>query len=256
MKKKLSIFLIAILMTSSITTVSIAKPKKTKHNQQKQHSNSKISIDNNLMKRIFNIEDKEINYFKKFNIGTEELSLILYLYSLSNKTITANDIDFIVENKDNMARLTWYLGLPPIIFEDGIITLRHPKLDRSLPPLGQRVYQNRRKGPIKEKIDIDDNKYEYEYDNKPAKIKEKIEIKSDKYEYKYQNRRLGIEEKLEVKYPSYKYEYHYKNTRTGENIKKEGRGYPLNPKYFYQKLKDKKEEQSNFNVSIRININL
>jgi len=254
MKKSISIFLTAILLVSSITSISMAKPKKEKFKHQKKQSYTHNSVDNNLMKRIFNIGDKEINYFKNLNISREELGLILYLYSLSNKEITANDIDFIVKNKDNMARLTWYLGLPPIIFEDGIITLHHPKLDRTLPPLGQRVYQNKRKGPIKEKIDIDDKKYEY--DNKPAKIKEKIEIKSDKYEYKYQNRRLGIEEKLEVKYPSYKYEYHYKNTRTGENIKKEGRGYPLNPKYFYQRLKDKKEEESNFNVSIRININL
>ncbi|OCL25380.1 hypothetical protein U472_13595 [Orenia metallireducens] len=256
MKKSISIFLITVLLVSSTSSVSIAKAKNEKHKHKNQHSYSNISVDNNFIKKVFNIGDKEIRYFKDFNIGTEELSLILYLYSISNKDITTTDINFIVENKDNLPRLTWYLGLPPIIFEDGIITLRHPKLDRTLPPLGQKVYKNSRKGPVKEKIDIDDNKYEYEYDSKPARIKEKIEIKADKYEYKYENKRLGIEEKLEVKYPSYKYEYHYKNERTGENIKKEGRGYPLSPRYFYQKLKDKKERESNFNVSIRIDINL
>ncbi|SJZ52824.1 hypothetical protein [Selenihalanaerobacter shriftii] len=270
MKRKVSLLLIILLIMTLMSSIVIAKPKKGKfkqgkfkHGKKKSKKHAKKDYHDNsnstdFVKNVFNIEDQKIRYFKKFDLKPEELSFILYLHSMSNRPVTDKEVNFIISNKNNWGRVTWHFGLPPIMFEEEILTFRHPMQTRSrlYLPLGKTGHKSRHRGFIKEKLNVDYNKYEYKYENKRAKIKEKIEIKLDKYEYKYENRRSGIKEKLEVKYPSYKYEYHYINRMTGKNIKQEGIGRPINPRIFYKNLRNKKDEDSNFHLSININIDL
>lgn len=254
--KKITLCLVILLVILAFTSVTMAKPKKPKHKHKKKHPHSS-SENKEVMEEVFNIKKEKLKHFNNFNLEPEELSLVFYLHSVSNRPIGNKEIQFILKHKEDWSKITWYFGLPPIMFEDEIITFRHPPTSRQLfLPVEKKRYEATRRGVVEEKLEVKHNKYEYTYRNKRSKIKEKIEIKHNKYNYHYTNKRLGIKETLQVKYPSYRYTYHYKNKRTGERIKKRGRGRPLSPKIFYHKLRKRRQQEAEFHLSVRININL
>lgn len=249
--KKLSIFLI-IIMVISYSGIATAKSNKNKPLHKKN-----ITVHNQLLTKAYNIDQDQLNFFAKFNLTNQELSLVFYLYANSNRTVTESDIDFIITNKDNWPKLSWYFGLPPILMESEIIYFHRHQHSRIQPPITNEKYEKKRTNEYEEeKLEIKPGKYEYFYKNTRLGLEEKVEIKKNKYSYYYQDK--YITEKLEVKYPSYHYEYYYKNHNTGVEIKKEGIGQPLNPDVFYQNLEKKIETNPDFHFSldIKIDINL
>ncbi|TDX52343.1 hypothetical protein [Orenia marismortui] len=258
-KRLLSLLVIPILITSLFSSATLAKKHKGKKFKNKGHKKKFYSKDKDtkFLTDNFKVEQEKIDYFSRLGLSSEEMSLVFYLYSASNRPITKSEISFIVKNKADWSKLAWYFGVPPIILEDGILRFKHSSHSRLSLPLGRENYSRERRGRFNEKISSKKNKYEYTYEDKRLAIQEKIEIKKNKYEYKYENKHLGIIERLEVKYPANKYEYFYYNRNTGERIKKSGRGKPFNPSYFYSKLKEEKEEKdNNINFSVNIDIEL
>ncbi len=251
MKKNITIFLASLLLVSLLSPVTMAKPKKKFNKNPRRKSNYSIH-NNEYLTSVFNISRYNLDQLKKFNFTDKELSLVLYLHSISEKEISNLELNFINNNKSHWDRITWTFGVPPIIFENGFKSFKHPQIKRLSPPANNR----KKKEWVKERIEESYNKYKYNYEDKRLKIKESVEITANKYEYSYNNRCLGIKEKLEIHYPSYRYEYSYKDRRTRENIKRRGWGKSLKPVTFYQLIKEKKKEEKNFNFSVKININL
>lgn len=228
----------AMLFIISISYVSLAAPK------------LKASVDVEFLMDIFEVKPSEADYLSRFELGTEELSFILYLYSASGRPVSKEGIDFIVRSNQDWGQLSFYFGLPPILLEDDVLVFRRPWRPRLVPPAGQSEYKKEVKGDYEEKLEIKKNKYEYKYENKRLGITEKVEIKKNKYSYYYKDR--TCQEKLEVKYPSNKYEYYYKDFRTGEEIKRKGKGRPVNPDIFYGQIKEKEKVEPGFHFTIEI----
>jgi len=204
-------------------------------------------LDVDFFIKLFNIQKDKIDYFAKFDISNDNLSTMLYLYSNADRELDRNQFEHIVNDNYNWRELSIYFGLPPVLFDDEVIRLRRPNRYRMQVPLGKKHYSNRYKtNSVEEKVDLNPGKYEYYYKNKLNDIEEKIEVKQNKYEYYYKNNYM--EEKLSVHMVTNKYEYEYKNSRTGERIKKEGRGKPISSERLYNRLRkeynDKYDDQN------------
>ncbi|MFO7815182.1 MAG: hypothetical protein R6V14_05550 [Halanaerobiales bacterium] len=205
-------------------------------------------LDLDFFSRIFNIEKDKLDYFTKFDIPNDDLSTIFYLYSNGDRTLSRNQFEHLANNEYNWRELSIYFGLPPIMFEDEVIKLRRPQRDRMQVPFDKKRYENSRKTEnIEEKVNITPGKYEYYYRDKGRNIEEKIEVKQNKYEYYYKSN--NMEEKLTAHTETNKYEYYYKNFKTGKEIKKEGRGRPIDPDKIYRELREEYEEKEDIKDS-------
>ena len=201
-----------------------------------------LDLDLDFISRVFNIEKEKLDYFTQFEIPKEDLSTIFYLYSNGDRTLSRNQFEYLANNQYNWRELSIYFGLPPIMFEDEIIKLRRPHRNRMQVPFDKKRFKNSRQTKnIEEKINMSPGKYEYYYKNKANDIEEKIEVKQNKYEYYYKSN--NMKEKLTAHMKTNKYEYYYKNIKTGKEIKKEGRGNPIDPKMIHENLRVKYEEK-------------
>lgn len=253
MKKFLSVILILLCIVSGIAFPTFSKPGKgnSKHTSPPPPTPSQ---DAQLFFRVYGMDQTRINYFTRFNFSSDELSLVLYLYSVSGRPVNESELIYIQRNRNNWPLLTWRFGLPPIMMEEGIFRFRHPMQVRHYPPIDKEEYNYAVKGKWEEKVEVKKDKYEYHYKNKSLGMEEKLEVTRDKYEYRYKDR--TCEETLEIKYPSYRYKYRYKDHRNRTEIKKEGIGSPITPVYFYQRLKQEQKGQPELHFGIQINIKL
>ncbi|MEJ6949469.1 hypothetical protein [Natronospora cellulosivora (SeqCode)] len=204
---------------------------------------------------LFNITQNQYDYIAELNLSNKDLSFVLYLYSNSDRSINEDDLEFIKNHRNNLSQLSLYFGMPPIIFEDGLIELhnQNPGRRRLLPTSNRRNFEEKHTGRYEEEIiRRRGNTYTYTYKNSRYNITEKIESKNNKYEYYYSD--SNVTEKLKVIFANNKYEYYFKNHRSGEVIRKEGRGQRLDPKTFYKELeqkqiKEEQEKESGFNFN-------
>ena len=201
-------------------------------------------LDVDFFIKLFNIQKDKIDYFAKFDISNDNLSTMLYLYSNADRELDRNQFEHIVNDNYNWRELSIYFGLPPVLFDDEVIRLRRPNRYRMQVPLDKKHYKNRYKtNSVEERVDLNPGNYEYYYKNKLNDIEEKIEVKQNKYEYYYKNNYM--EEKLSVHMVTNKYEYEYINSRTGERIKKEGRGKPISSERLYKRLREEYNNKYN-----------
>lgn len=206
-------------------------------------------LDIDFFIRLFSVDQDKVDYFASFDISNDNLSTILYLYSNADRTLTRNQFRDLMRENYSWRELSIYFGLPPIMFDDDVIKLRRPNRNRIQVPLGRKRYQKKYKSKnIEERVNLNPGKYEYYYRDKLRGTEEKIEVKQNKYEYYYKSNYM--EEKLEVHMVTNKYEYYYKNFYSGREIKKEGRGRPIDSDRLYRELKEKienkeKEEKNN-----------
>lgn len=219
-------------------------------------------LDINFFAKLFNVERNKLDYFANFNINNDKLSSIFYLYSNADRTLTKNQFEHLMKNDYNWRELAIYFGLPPIIFEDEVIKLRRTSRSSMEVPLGEQKYQKRHKTKyIEEKINLNPGKYEYYYKNKANNIEEKITVKQNKYEYFYKSNQM--EEKLTVQMVTNKYSYYYKNFNSGQTIKKEGEGKPIDSDIIYRELQEEynkeevqKEDNTDYGLDFNFKINL
>jgi len=196
-------------------------------------------FDKNLLVKVFkDVDSKDIEYMAELGLDSKDISLVLYYYSNSNKRLDRDDLNKLVRNRERINEFHYYFGMPAVIFDNDLLRFRHPYRERHFPPLNTKKYDKKYKfNGGEEKIKIRGNNYDYKYKNKRTGVEEKIEIKKQKYKYEYKDR--NMEEKFEVNYANNKYKYHYKNFNTGREIKKEGRGRPVNRYLIYEELKEK-----------------
>ncbi|MGE5557809.1 MAG: hypothetical protein ACM3WV_04275 [Bacillota bacterium] len=134
----------------------------------------------------------------RYNLTREELSLALYLYSVSGRTLTHGEIQMIAEQRMTWFELAWRLGVPrlssmTIFLSSGVRGIP----GSCLPWVDVNMTASAGGGEYKEKISLKRHKYEYRYEDKRRGIEEKLEITGDTYEYEYKTR--FIQEKLKVK---------------------------------------------------------
>lgn len=196
-------------------------------------------FDKNLLIRVFkDVKSEDVEYMAKLGLDSQDISLILYYYSNSDKKLDKDELDRLVRNRERINDFHRYFGMPSIIFDDDLVKFRHPKRERHFPPLNTKKYDKKyefKNGT--EIIKVRGNNYDYKYNNKRTGVEEKIEIKNQKYEYYYRDRNMT--EKLEVHHANKKYSYYYKNFNTGRIIKKEGNGRRADKYNVYQELKEK-----------------
>ncbi len=202
-------------------------------------------LDFDFFIKLFSVEKDELDYFAKFDISNDNLSTILYFYSNADRTLTRDQFSYLMKHRYNWRELSIYFGLPPVMFDDEVIRLRRPNRERMQVPLDRKRYKDRYKTKkTEEKVELNPGKYEYYYRNKIRDIEEKIEVKQNKYEYYYKSNQM--EEKLSVHMVTNKYEYYFKNFYTGREIKKEGRGRPIDSERLYQELREKYKEDDDY----------
>lgn len=196
-------------------------------------------FDKELFVRVFkDVESEDVEYMARLGLDSEDISLILYYYSNSDKRLDRDDLDKLVRNRERISEFHRYYGLPPIIFGDELVRFRHPARERHFPPLNTNKYDKKYKfDGGTEIIKVRGQNYDYKYNNRHTGVEEKIEIKNQKYEYYYKSNNMV--EKLSVHHANNKYEYYYKNFNTGRTIKKEGRGRRADKRAVYEELKEK-----------------
>ena len=196
-------------------------------------------FDKELFVRVFkDVESEDVEYMARLGLDSEDISLILYYYSNSDKKLDRNELDKLVRNRERISEFHKYYGLPPIIFGDELVRFRHPARKRHFPPLDTHKYDKKYKfNGGTEIIKVRGPNYNYKYNNRHTGVEEKIEIKKQKYEYYYKSNNMV--EKLSVHHANNKYEYYYKNFNTGRTIKKSGRGRRANKKAVYEELRER-----------------
>jgi len=179
-----------------------------------------------------NFEDLE--YMDSLGFNNKDISLILYYYSNSGQKLDYDKLRNIAKRKDELEDYSHNFWLPKIIFDDSLIRLRRPKRSRLLPPLDTKNYSKSReyRGGL-ERIQVSSS-YLYSYFNNSKKIEEVIEIESQKYYYNYSDENMV--EKLNIDYTSNIYSYYYKNKKTGKIIEKEAKGRKLTREIVYNEL--------------------
>ncbi|NLG83894.1 MAG: hypothetical protein GX493_04640 [Firmicutes bacterium] len=210
-------------------------------------------VDVDFLAVTFNVDRAAVIRLSRYGLDTRELTLVLYLHAVVGRPLTEADLRFIAAER-NWARLAWYYGLPPVVFEDGLLILRRPWRARVHPPLGRKEYRHRYKGLYEETLEIRPGRYEYTYRNKRLGVEERLEITHDKYEYKYKDR--FIEERLRVDLRTYRYEYSYENRRTGEDVRRSGLGRPLTPELLYRQVYRERERTPGFRLTVKFNLAL
>ena len=247
--KRLFVLLCLIVVVTAAPLLAKNKDK----GWPKGNAQPALAVDVDFLAVTFNMDRAAVIRLSRYGLDTRELTLVLYLHALVGRPITEADLRFIAAERD-WARLAWYYGLPPVIFEDGLLLLRRPVRARMHPPLGRREYRGRHKGFYEEKLEIRPDRYEYTYRNKRLGVEEKLEITLDKYEYKYEDR--VIEERLRVDLRTYRYEYRYENRRTGQDVKQSGIGRPLTPELLYRQVYRERERTPGFRLTVRFNLEL
>lgn len=245
----ITVFLL-ILMVSMTT---LAKPK-TKKKAPAQPSKATTKVDVDFLARVFKVSREEVATYSRYELSTEELGLVFYLYSVAGRPFSEAELAIIIRQKIGWLELAWRFGLPPLIPEEGVFYFQRPWRPRILPPLEKKEYHQITQGEYEEVIEVKPNKYEYTYAHKRLGITEKLKVSRAKYEYSYEDQRL--KETLRINLHNYKYEYEFKDLGSGKEIKRKGIGRPLTPEDLYRQLRQEQAKDPQFSLSIRINIRL
>ncbi len=202
-----------------------------------------LAIDEAFFANTFGVGESELNYFDKRDIDDEDLATILYLYSNSNRTLTKEKFEFIMRNEYKWSELAVKLGMPPVMFKDGVLKLMRPdtggdrlEADIQKSRFGANyITDDDRPFGVYDRIKYNNDKFVSNFSNRKAGASERIDIGKNWYRFNY--RSMSSQEMLKINRNTNKYEYHYINMDTGEEIMQSGKAISLDADLLYTNLK-------------------